>query len=71
MIRENQYDIHKYNEIEIPAELDNAVKKGLEMGNRLCDKKRKRKNVVKWVSVAAAVVVACSIVVSNPVATAL
>lgn len=67
MIRENQYDIQKYNEIEIPAELDNAVKKGLEMGNRLCDKKRKRKNVVKWVSVAAAVVVACSIVVSNPV----
>lgn len=67
MSRENQYDIHKYNEIQIPAELDDAVKKGLAMGNQLCDKKRKKKNTVKWVSIAAAAVVACSVVVSNPV----
>lgn len=67
MNRENPYDIHKYNEIEIPKELDAAVKKGLAMGNELCDKKRKKKNMVKWAGIAAAAAVTCSIVVSNPV----
>lgn len=65
MNKENQFDIHRYNEIEIPKELDDAVKKGLVKGNQLWKKEKKKKNAAKWISVAAAA--ACMIIVSSPV----
>lgn len=67
MNRENQYDIHRYEEIEIPEALNDAVKKGLAMGNQICRKRQRRKTTIKWVSVAAAVAAVCVVVVSNPV----
>lgn len=67
MNNENQYDIHKYNEIEIPKGLNDAVKSGLIMGNKLRNKKKRKKNIIKWASAAAAVIAVCSILVSNPV----
>lgn len=67
MNRENQYDIHKYDEIKVPAGLSEAVKKGLEQGERICKERNKKKNIIKWGSIAAVTAIACSVVVSNPV----
>ena len=67
MNRENQYDIHKYYEIEIPGELDERVRRGLAMGNQLCKKQKMRSRVKKCAVAAAAVAVAGTFVVCNPV----
>lgn len=67
MKREDQYDIQKYDDIKIPDGLQEAVKNGLAMGTQICKKRNRRKKIMAWGSMAAAVVIACSILISNPV----